>query len=108
VVSFFLAILESANAAPIVAGLNVTAKPNMELALRKRRRDLSLIHLTMFPPSKSNVNMGPTIPEPEFRLVKEREFHFVAPSSKSGNSNFFLSIAASHWYRQTRFAPATI
>src|SRR3984893_17955858 len=33
--------LESANASPIVAGLNATARPTIELALRKQRRDLS-------------------------------------------------------------------
>jgi hypothetical protein len=33
--------LESANASPIVSGLNATARPNIELALRKQRRDLS-------------------------------------------------------------------
>jgi hypothetical protein len=32
---------ESAHASPIVAGLNAAARPNIELALRKRRRDLS-------------------------------------------------------------------
>src|SRR5208282_7723 len=37
----FLAILESANASPIVAGPNAAARPNIELALRKPRRDLS-------------------------------------------------------------------
>src|ERR1700685_569672 len=36
----FPAILESANASPIVAGLNAAARPNIELALRKQRRDL--------------------------------------------------------------------
>jgi hypothetical protein len=39
--SSFSAILESANDSPIVAGLNATARPSMELALRKQRRDLS-------------------------------------------------------------------
>jgi hypothetical protein len=39
-VSSFSAILESADASPIVAGLNATATPNIELALRKQRRDL--------------------------------------------------------------------
>src|SRR5580658_11270820 len=37
----FSAIPESANASPIVAGLNATDRPNIELALRKQRRDLS-------------------------------------------------------------------
>jgi hypothetical protein len=40
-VSSFPAILESANASPIIAGLSAAARPNVELALRKRRRDLS-------------------------------------------------------------------
>ena len=31
---------ESANASAIVAGLNATARPNIELALRRQRRDL--------------------------------------------------------------------
>src|ERR1700722_9380661 len=39
----FRAVLdfESANTPPIFAGLNATARPNIELALRKPRRDLS-------------------------------------------------------------------
>src|SRR5438034_10312685 len=32
---------ESANASPMVPGLNATARPNTELALRKRRGDAS-------------------------------------------------------------------
>src|SRR5208283_3187506 len=40
-VSSLSAILESASASPIVAGPNAAARPNNELALRKRRRDLS-------------------------------------------------------------------
>jgi len=32
---------ESASASPIDAGLNATARPNIELALRKHPRDLS-------------------------------------------------------------------
>src|SRR5271170_721392 len=42
-VSSFWVVLhcESANASPVVLGRNATARPNMELALRKRRRDLS-------------------------------------------------------------------
>ena len=41
--SSFLVVLdfESANVSPIVPGLNATAKPKTELALRKPRRDFS-------------------------------------------------------------------
>src|ERR1700678_846276 len=40
-VSSFSSILESANASPLVAGPKATATPNIELTLRKRRRDLA-------------------------------------------------------------------
>jgi hypothetical protein len=50
VVSSFEVIVdfESANTSPITAGLNAIASPNVELALRKPRRELSSGCFTVF------------------------------------------------------------